>query len=93
MRDILRKIFSPILVPFESGDDPVIYKASHRTILIAVGALFLLLSGVSTVSSIVTQQLGGIFPAVIFFGAGLVAEVVGLLGNDRAVAKIWGSRR
>lgn len=32
---------------------------------------------------------GGIIPTVVFLGVGLVCEIVGLLGSDRAVAKIW----
>jgi hypothetical protein len=31
-------------------------------------------------------------PIVVFYGISLVALVVGLLGNDRAVARIWGNR-
>jgi len=28
----------------------------------------------------------------VFFGIGFVCMTVGFLGNDRAVAKIWGNR-
>ncbi len=46
MKEFLRKVFSPILDTFESGDDDYAYRPSHRTILIVVGVLFLVLSAV-----------------------------------------------
>jgi len=57
-----------------------------------VGVLFLFLSAVSVMLTINSSQLGGLIPALIFFMIGFVCEVVGLLGNDRAVAKMWGSK-
>jgi hypothetical protein len=35
---------------------------------------------------------GGVLPALVFFAASFVSMVVGLLGSERAVAKIWGSK-
>lgn len=92
MKDTLRALFSPILSRFEAGEEPYNYQPSHRTILKAVGALFLLLSLVCLHGARVTAQPGAWLPFVIFFAAALVCGVVGLLGNDRAVAKIWGNR-
>ena len=92
MKNSLRKIFSPLLRYFESGDGEFTYKQSHRKILIAVGFLFLAVSLFALYISIKTSQLGGIFPILIFLLAGLVCEIVGFLGSDRAVAKIWKSR-
>jgi len=92
MKKVLRKLFRPILRIFESSEDEFIYKKSNRTILIVVGVLFLALSAFSAVSAISSSQLGGFIPFVVFFLVGLVCEVVGLLGNDRAVAKIWASK-
>lgn len=82
----------PILRIFESGEGEYVYKKSHRKILLSVGALFLVLSAVSAISAITSAQLGGLIPFLVFFLVGLVCEVVGLLGSDRAVAKIWGSK-
>lgn len=92
MKNQLRKIFSPILRVFESGQGDYRYKGSYRTILIAVGALFLLLSLVSLVAAFYTAQPGAWLPFVVFFSAGSVCWIVGFLGTDRAVAKIWGNR-
>lgn len=92
MKDTLRKVFSPIINIFETGDTDYNYKRSHRTILIAVGILFLLLSLVSLTAAIYTAQAGAWLPFLVFFCAGSVCEIVGFFGSDRAVAKIWGNK-
>jgi hypothetical protein len=92
MKKILRNICLPILRIFESGEVEYRYKKSHRTILIVVGVLFLVLSTVSAVSAITASQMGGLIPVIVFFVVGFVCQVIGLLGNDHAVAKIWGSK-
>ena len=92
MKANLRKVFSPILDVFESGTDEFRYKASYRAILVAVGALFFLLSSVSLVAAFYAAQTGAWVPFIVFFFVGSVCEIVGLLGSDRAVAKIWGNK-
>jgi len=92
MKAHLRKVFSPILDIFESGNGEFRYKASYRTILIAVGALFFLLSFVSLATAFYAEQLGAWVPFIVFFIVGSVCEIVALLGSDRAVAKIWGNK-
>jgi len=57
-----------------------------------MGVLFLALSAVSAVLAIISSQMGGLIPSFVFFMIGLVCEVVGWLGSNRAVAKIWGSK-
>lgn len=89
----MKKLFSPILNYFESGDEPYEYKPSHRTVLYIVGSLFLLLSLGLLAVGIGGGQLGVIFPCLIFFTVALVCLVVSALGSDRAVAKIWGTRK
>ena len=91
MKKQLRAIFSPILNIFESGDEPISYKPSHRTILIVVGCLF---SGLATVVFFLArgEEIGYLLPVLIFGCAGFIALLIGFLGTDRAVAKIWGSR-
>ena len=92
MKAHLKKIFSPVLNLFEAGDGEYKYKGSYRTILIAVGVLFLLLSLVSLVAAFYTAQVGAWLPFIVFLVAGSVCEIVGFLGSDRAVAKIRGNR-
>lgn len=84
-------MFSPILNIFESGDEPFVYKPSHRTILVVLGCLF---SGLATLVVVFAQgeDPGYLLPVLVFGAVGLVSLLVGLIGNDRAVAKIWGSR-
>jgi len=92
MKNALRKLFSPILNIFENSKDEYAYKPSHRTILLAVGTLFLILSGFGVVVAIVAGQPGGAFPAIVFGLIGAVCLIVGGLGTDKAVANIWKNR-
>jgi hypothetical protein len=93
MKSFLQKIFSPIIAIFESNEENFTYKSSHRTILIVVGFLFLLLTIGVLVVGLKSSNYGFVFPLLIFGGAGMVSLVVGCLGSDSAVAKIWNSRK
>ena len=92
MKQQLRLIFSPILNIFESGTEPFSYKASHRAIMIFMGCLF---TGLASLVFVFAQgeDLGYLIPVLVFGAVGFLCLLVGLLGNDRAVAKIWGSRK
>lgn len=92
MKELFRKIFSPVLNHFEQSEGEYNYKESHRIILIVVGILFLGLSSISIVMSVNAAEFGGIVPIIIFLAVGSVCEIVGLLGSDRAVANLWRSR-
>ena len=85
------RLFWPILRLFESDQIPANYKKSHRVVLIVVGSLFLFLSLVSLAFGYTGGEWGAIIPIAIFSGVGLVAIIVGTLGSDGAVAKIWGT--
>lgn len=92
MKKRLRAIFSPILNFFESGSEEYSYKPSHRKILVAMGGLFIGLSLAVLFFAQESEDIGYLFPVLIFGGGGLVSWIVAFLGSDRAVAKIWGSR-
>lgn len=92
MTALLRKLFSPLLNPLERGDEPYVYKPLNRKILLAGSALFSLLCAGVIYFLPADADKGYLIPAVVFGLVALVGLVVGLLGNDRAVAKIWGSR-
>lgn len=87
----LRSLFSPILNIFESGSESFAYKSSHRTILIFMGSLF---SGLSIMVLWLAQgeDPGYYLPVLIFGVVGLTCLLIGFIGTDRAVAKIWGSK-
>ncbi len=92
MKALLRLLFSPVLKPLESGEGSYTYKASHRTIAIAVGGLFTALASV-VLWLAWGKDPGYLLPVVLFGGAGILSLVVGLVGSDRAVAKLWGGGR
>ena len=92
MKTTLRKLFSPILNYFESGDAHYVYKPSHRKILLFMGGLSFFLTIISLIAAIVASQIAGFLPILVFLIGGFVCVIVGLLGNDHAVAKIWGSK-
>jgi len=90
IKKILRPLFSPILGVFESGNEIYAYKKSHRIALIILGLLF---SGLATAVFYVAdgQDTGYLIPVFVFASIGFLSLLIGLIGNDRAVAKIWGS--
>ena len=92
MKKKLRSLFAPVLNILESGDEEYSYRPSHRKILMVMGSLFFVLSTLSGISAVVSGQWGGLIPILVFFVVGFVCVIVGFLGTDRAVAKIWGSR-
>lgn len=93
MKAFLTKLFSPILNLFESDLEVANYKPSHRIVLNVVGALFWVLSAASLWISNYADDQGFVVPVAVFFLLGLVTLVVGTLGSNAAVAKIWGSRK
>ncbi|MDR9469049.1 hypothetical protein [Marinospirillum sp.] len=58
-----------------------------------MGILFLFLSVVSAFAGYSVGQVGALIPVVVFFSVGLVAVVLGVLGSDAAVSKIWGIKK
>jgi hypothetical protein len=92
MKDLLRTAFSPILSTFESGDEEYNYRKSHRTILIVMGVLFGGLASIVFAMASGGESMGFLIPVVVFGLVSLVTLVVGLLGNERAVSKIWGNK-
>ena len=92
MKNWLRKLFWFILRYFESGDEAYEYKPLNRKILIIVGLLFSILALITIYVSMGKSGYGFLIPVVVFLGVGVVSIIVGALGSDRAVAKIWGKR-
>ena len=93
MKQFFRSVFASILVIFEKGEGPYNYKPLNRTILNVMGVLF---SGLAIAVAFMVPADGNTFsymlPVVVFLGLGITCLVVGILGNERAVCKIWGNR-
>jgi len=92
MKAFLRQLFSFILTPLERGHEPFLNRPMNRKILWAVSVLF---SGLGVLVIFLLPEDGDPgywFPAIIFCLLGATGMIVAALGNDRAVAKIWGNR-
>ncbi len=92
MKEQLRKLCSPVLTIFEKGKEPYSYKPLNRIILLVVSFLFLGLAVLVTYLSRNSDDMGYLIPVIVFSGVSFVGFIVGLLGTDRAVSKIWGNR-
>jgi len=86
-----RALFSFILTPLESSTAPYAYKRSHRVALLILSVLFTFLA---SAVFIVGQGKDPVYliPVILFGGVGFLGGIVGLLGTERAVAKIWGTK-
>lgn len=97
MKSLLTKLCWPILHFFEpnpkSPKPQLDYRKSHRTALIIVGVLFLALSTGVGFAVRYAEDPGFWFPVAVFFALGFVSLVVGSLGSDAAVSRIWNSRQ
>lgn len=92
MKNLFRKVFMPILQSFEQGQGEYNYSPSRRLILLAVGCLFVLLSMGLAASLVSSGEFVVLVPVLVFFAVGCLALIIGALGSDRAVAKIWGNK-
>ena len=92
IKNVIRSMCMPILNLFESGTEEYNYKPSHRTILIVFGSMFI---GLAALVLWFSQgaDLGYFIPVVVFGGVGLLSLIIGFVGTDRAVSKIWSSSR
>ncbi|OUS24306.1 hypothetical protein A9Q99_24895 [Gammaproteobacteria bacterium 45_16_T64] len=91
MKSQFRRLFAFILTPLESGNDPFAYKPSHRVALLILSTLFSILASIVFVMG-QGEDPTYLLPVVLFGGIGVLGWIVGTLGNERAVSKIWGSR-
>ena len=92
MKASLRKLFSPLLNPLERGDEPYVYKPLSRKILLTVSLLFSVMCAALVYLMPADADKGYLIPVVVFGLVAAVGFIVGLLGSERAVAKIWGNR-
>lgn len=91
MKAQLRQLFAPVLRPLEAGEGAFRYQALHRTILMVVSGLALVLAAVSAYFSLSADLTAGLLATAVFLSLSGLCAVVGLLGTDRAVARLWGN--
>lgn len=92
MKTQLRSLFSFILNPLERGDQPYKCQPYSRKILLFVSAVFGILAILVLLLRPEDSGWDALLPVVVFGLGSLYGLIVGFLGNDRAVAKIWGNR-
>ena len=93
MKNGLRKLFAPLLNVFEHGEGDYDYKPMSRIILIVIALLF---GGLTVGLIVISQKMslgwGTLIPVSVFSAVSLFCIIIGGLGTDRAVARVWGSR-
>jgi hypothetical protein len=92
MKNRLTKICWPILKLFETDVVADNFKRSHRIALNVLGGLFILITFASAWAASTSDELAAFIPVVVFFCIGSVAVIVGALGSNGAVCKIWGTK-
>ncbi len=91
MKPQFRALFSFVLTPLESGTVPYAYKRSHRVALIVLSVLFAFLASIVFFIG-QGEDPTYLIPVLLFGSVGFLGIIVGLLGTERAVAKIWGTK-
>lgn len=92
MKNTFKKLFSPILNLFENDSDEFVYRKLNRKIVLFIGCVFSLLAFALPAYMPQLIEMGYWFVMIVFGTIGLVGLVVGILGSDKAVAKLLGSR-
>lgn len=92
MKTLLKNIFSPILNIFENNNDEFIYRSLNRKIVLFISSVFFLLAFALPIYMPQLIKMGYWFVMVVFGSLSSVGLIVGILGSDKAVAKLLGSR-
>lgn len=92
MKNMLKNIFSPILNIFENNNNEFVYRSLNRKIVLFISSVFFLLAFALPVFLPQLIEMGFWFVMLVFGSLSLVGLIVGLLGSDKAVAKLLGSR-
>ena len=92
MKNLFKNIFSPILNIFEQNNDEFVYRSLNRKIVLFISVVFSLLAFGLPAFMPKLIELGYWFVMIVFGALSFVGLIVGLLGSDKAVAKLLGSR-
>lgn len=93
MKSTLQKIFSPVLAIFEKNNDEFVYRALNRKIVLFISVVFFLLAFALPMFMPKLIEMGYWFVMLVFGALSFTGLIVGLLGSDKAVAKLLGSRK
>jgi hypothetical protein len=92
MKKTLQKLFAPVLAIFENNNDEFVYRSLNRKIVLFISIVFFLLAFALPMFMPKLIEMGYWFVMLVFGALSLVGLIVGLLGSDKAVAKLLGSR-
>ena len=92
MKNLLKNVLSPILNIFENNNDEFVYRSLNRKIVLFISSVFFLLAFALPVFLPQLIEMGFWFVMLVFGSLSLVGLIVSLLGSDKAVAKLLGSR-
>ena len=92
MKNTFKTIFSPILNIFEKNNDEFIYRSLNRKIVLFISSVFFLLAFALPAYMSQLIEMGYWFVMLVFGALSTVGLIVGILGTDKAVAKLLGSR-
>ena len=92
MMNLLRKVFAPVLNIFENNNDEFVCRSLNRKIVLFVSAVFSLLAFGLPAFMPMLIEMGYWFVMIVFGTLAAVGFIVGILGSDKAVAKLLGSR-
>ncbi len=92
MKNTIKSLFSPLLNIFENNNDEFIVRPLNRKIVLFISSVFFLLAFGLPAYMPQLIQMGYWFVMLIFGALSSVGLIVGLLGSDKAIAKLLGSR-
>lgn len=92
MKNLAKKIFAPLLNIFEKNNEDFVYRALNRKIVLFISSVFFVLAFGLPAYMPQLIEMGFWFVMLVFGALSMVGLVVGLLGSDKAVAKLLGSR-
>ena len=86
----LRKLFAPVLRPFEKNSENYRPANWKRPVVCLISIILTALAIAVPLVAPPDVRSGAFLPTIVFGGMGLVGLLVGLLGSDHAVAKLLG---
>ena len=92
MINLLKQLFSPVLNIFEQNNDECLARPLNRKIVLFISVVFALLAFALPAFMPRLVEMGYWFVMIVFGSLAAVGLIVGLLGSDKAVAKLLGSR-